>query len=303
MISTLQFLRPYWLLALLPAAAVWWGLWRRGDPRNMWSRHIAPHLLAHLMVKPAGGGGVRPLHVLALAWGLMILALAGPAWRPVPSPFAGNDAGVMVVLKVTPSMTATDVAPSRLERALQKLRDFVKAREGAPTGLVVYSGTSHLVMPMTRDADVLLFMTEGLEPAMMPEQGDALADALSRAETLLERSGLPGSTVLFADGVSEDQRRAAAAAALKHPVQMLSVFPGEAPEPSLAGLAKALGGKVTSLSIDDRDVTALARRAAGAFSMEGADGEGTQLKDDGYLLLPLLTLCVLMWARKGWVVR
>ena len=79
--------------------------------------------------------------------------------------------------KVTPSMTATDVVPSRLERSLQKLRDLLAARAGAPTGLIVYSGTSHLVMPPTRDTGILTFMTEGLEPGIMPAAGEALAGA------------------------------------------------------------------------------------------------------------------------------
>jgi Ca-activated chloride channel family protein len=295
--TSLTLLRPYWLLALLPAALLWWSLWRGTDPRGAWRQIIAPHLLDHLMVESGPRGRLRPIVVLAAVWALMVLALAGPAWRAVPSPFAEAGAGVVVVLRNTPSMLATDVAPTRLARSLQKLRDFLEAREGAPTGLIVYSGSSHLVMPMTTDSDVLLFMTEGLGPTMMPQEGDVLPQALRQAELMIQGSERPGSILLMADTTTSD----AASVELAVPLQVLGIAPAGATDPALQDFAKHHRASVEPLAADSSDVDRLARRSRGAL-VAAESTEGQRMQDEGFWLLPLIALGMMLWGRKGWVV-
>ena len=118
------------------------------------------------------------MHVLSVIWILAALALAGPAWDKEPAPFADDDAGLVVLLKVSGTMQATDVQPSRLARAKHKLRDLMQARKGLSTGLIAYSGSAHLVMPLTRDDRIVSAMVEDLTPELMPADGDALAEAL-----------------------------------------------------------------------------------------------------------------------------
>jgi Ca-activated chloride channel family protein len=77
---------------------------------------IAPHLLAPLVIRAGKTSLLRPEVMLLCALPLSILALAGPSWRQEPSPFAEDRAAAMVVLKIVPSMQASDLQPSRLER-------------------------------------------------------------------------------------------------------------------------------------------------------------------------------------------
>ena len=51
-----HFLRPLWLLALLPVVAVVLLVVRRQRPETEWGDVIAPNLLKHLLVEPAAGG-------------------------------------------------------------------------------------------------------------------------------------------------------------------------------------------------------------------------------------------------------
>ncbi|NUB16254.1 hypothetical protein GAY28_29230, partial [Azospirillum brasilense] len=46
-------------------------------------------------------------------------------------------------------------APARPERAREKMADLLALREGAPTGLIAYAGSAHLVLPPTPDASVV----------------------------------------------------------------------------------------------------------------------------------------------------
>ena len=299
----LHFLRPLWLWSLVPVVIIWWGLWRGQDRVESWKRAIDPHLLEHLLVGENQRRRVRPIHLLLGLWLLTVVAAAGPSWEREPSPFADDQAGLVVVLKTSTTMDATDVQPSRMERAKHKLSDLLERREGAATGLIVYSGSAHLVMPLTRDGRIINTMAAELSPALMPVDGDALGEALDLAATVLDRAGVPGSVLVIADAVSPSQEAAVEAAAPGLPVQFLSVMPPNAPVDSgLEQAARARGASVTQLSIDTTDVDALARRARSDFRAAPMDEGGERWKDGGYLLLPFIALLALAWARKGWVV-
>src|SRR5262249_62142463 len=92
----------------------------------------------------------------------------GRGWQQAASPFAQAARPGMFVLKVTPSMLGRDLAPTRLDRAREKMADLLKLREGVPTGLVAYAGSAHLVLPPTPDAAVIAAMAAALAPAGTP---------------------------------------------------------------------------------------------------------------------------------------
>jgi Ca-activated chloride channel family protein len=248
---------------------------------------------------------LRPIHLTLLLWFLGFVALAGPTWEREPSPFADDQAGLVVLLKASRTMNATDVQPSRLERSKHKLRDLLERREGAATGLIVYSGSAHLVMPLTRDSRIITAMAAEITPELMPQDGDALGEALDLASTVLERAGLPGSVLVIADAVSPSQAAAAASenAARDLTVQFLSVRPPNAPvDAGLQQVADAWRAVVTPLAIDQADVDRVARRAQSDFRAAAVAEGGERWRDAGYAVLPLIALLGLAWSRKGWVI-
>jgi Ca-activated chloride channel family protein len=200
-------------------------------------------------------------------------------------------------------MEGTDVQPSRLERSKHKLRDLLEVREGAATGLIVYSGSAHLVMPLTRDSRITTAMAAELSPALMPVDGDALNEALERAATLLDRAGVPGSVLVVADAVAPSQTQAVAEAAPDLPVQFLAVKPPNAPlDAGLQQAADARRASVTEMTIDRSDVERLARQAQSDFRAALMAGGGERWRDAGFYLVPVIALVALAWSRKGWVV-
>ena len=299
-----HFLRPFWLLAALPALAVWWGLWRQQDSVHYWQQVVDQHLLEHLIVGDSKHRGPRPIQLLLVVWMICAIALAGPAWRLEPSPFADDEAGLVVLMKVSGSMMATDVQPSRLERAKHKLRDLLEQRQGSSTGLIVYSGSAHLVMPLTRDDRIVSAMVEDLTPDLMPVDGDVLVAALQLAQQVLDMSGVPGSVLVIADNVSQSQVDALSSADSALPVQFLSVQSQSAPVDSgLQSAASRLNASVVELTPDPADVERLARRAQSRLKAVSATGDGARWQDAGYPLLPFIAVIALMWSRRGWLVR
>ena len=161
----LHLLRPMWLWGLVPAVLIWFGLWRLQNRITAWKKLIDPHLLEHLLVGARRRPRLRPIHLTLVLWILCVVALAGPTWEREPSPFADDTAGLVVLLKASTTMEATDVQPSRLERAKHKLTDLLEQRDSAATGLIAYSGSAHLVMPLTRDRRIVTTVASEISTA------------------------------------------------------------------------------------------------------------------------------------------
>ncbi len=290
-------LRPLWLLALIPVAAIFAMLLWRQNPRAQWGGVIAPHLLQHLIVQPGQGRGVSPLYLVTAGLVLGIVALSGPTWRRELPPFVEDKAPLMIVLALSTSMDQADVAPTRLERAKQKIKDLLGARAGARSGLIAYAGTAHLVMPLTDDSSVIEPFLAALATGLMPGDGKNVTSAVSLATQFLAAEPVAGTILVVADDLDEAAIRQAAG---RNGVAMLKV----APAPS--GEAMGLGSEIVRVSVDGSDIQAIERRIETRFQAAQGDAFGMQWRDEGYwLLLPLALLC-LLWFRRGttvaWVV-
>jgi len=298
-------LRPWALLAIPAGFLIWLALRRADDTTNRWRRVIDPVLLKALTLKGERSGRLSPADIMLAAWIVAALAVSGPTWRREPPPFADAEPPAMIVLRVTPSMMNSDLQPSRLERARQKISDLLDLREGAATGLIAYSGSAHLVLPPTSDKSVLMTMVSALSPEIMPQQGDRAVAAVDLAAGALAGGKTGGAVLLIADTVAPDQAGALAQDALKDrpPVTLLAMATAERVEadPSLAAFAKALGARLVETTPDQSDVRTVAARLQGSAWSGEIAGEGARWRDEGYWLTPLVALISLGWFRRGWV--
>ncbi|MFT5697943.1 MAG: Ca-activated chloride channel family protein [Desulforhopalus sp.] len=297
-------LRPYWLLAIIPIVLIWFQYRKLRLAETRFRKLIDPHLLEHLLVGEVVKKRVTPLNVLLVVLVFAAIALSGPTYRQEASPFAGDDAGLMVLMKLSKSMSSKDLQPSRLERAKQKLWDLLEQRRGKSTGLIVYSGSSHLVMPLTSDAKVITTMIEDLTPELMPKEGDDLAGAITLGERMIGQSGKPGSILIMADSVASSQLSLLEKMESAISFQIFSFNPPSSGiDPVLLKSAEVLRSRPVEVSLDSSDVELLARRAGNSLTQITDSEKSERWRDDGYWLLPLIACCFLLWSRKGWVVR
>ncbi len=294
--SEFHFLRPLWLLALLPTLLVWFLAWRKTATLGTLAKVVDPHLLKHLLVDDESVRGFRPIHMLGIIWLVSLLALAGPSWQGEPSPFADEQAGLFVLLRVSQTMLASDLQPTRLERARHKLTDLLELRESSATGLIAYNGSAHLVMPLTRDGRILSTMAESLSPEIMPRQGDALSEALMLAQSHFDRAQMPGSVLIITDEIIDSRE-----VETDLPIQILAIHsPGSALPAGIDAQSKRLGASISSFSFDGSDVEQINRRARSQFSYSQSLSDSQRWQDSGYTLLPVIALLSLAFFRKGW---
>ncbi|GAL12118.1 TPR domain protein in aerotolerance operon [Vibrio astriarenae] len=154
LLTQFHFLRPEWLWALLPIFLLVAYRFRMST-QPKWIDILPTHLREALTIGEQGWKRQLPLKLLALLMSLATIIAAGPTWQREPSPFGEDKAALVIVLDVSESMLETDVAPSRLMRAKQKIRDLLAIRGGGRNALVVYAGSAHLTMPLTQDIAVV----------------------------------------------------------------------------------------------------------------------------------------------------
>ncbi|TNF63250.1 MAG: VWA domain-containing protein [Rhodobacteraceae bacterium] len=296
-LDAFHFLRPLWLGALLPVVWMWWRIRSRAMHRAAAPKGLAPHLTAALTIgATAARFRLLPIDGIAMALALLATGAAGPTWSRDPDPFAAQSAPLVVVLKVSPSMESPDIAPSRLERSKQKIRDLLELRDGARTALVAYAGTAHLVVPMTEDPGVMLPYLEGLEPRIMPEGGNRITDALALAEDLLAREDAPGAILVVTDAIDPGQT---ADLATQHPVSVLAMVPEDQ-----AG-AMVAGPEVTVLTPtpDMADVVRIDRMLDAAHARALMANSAQPWRDRGVWLAWPAAFLLLIWFRRGWTMQ
>ncbi len=201
-VDGLVFLRPWWLLGVLPVVvlAVLWA--RRRMAASHWESSIEPALLRVLLEPGSRGGYRRAAWLVAAALAIATLGLAGPAWQKLPQPVEEKRDALVIVLDLSLSMFAEDVRPSRLVRARQKITDVLRLRREGYTALVAYAGDAHTVAPLTDDVRTIENLLASLSPEMMPVLGSNLAGALEITRELFENARvIQGRVLLVTDGI------------------------------------------------------------------------------------------------------
>ena len=303
-----HFIRPLWLLMFLPLAAIVYLRWDRED-KSALSQMLPPHLKEALTVGDTGWKKQLPLKILAIVISFIIVICAGPTWQREPSPFGEDKAPLVIVLDSSESMLQKDVAPSRLERAKQKIRDLLKLRSGGGTGLIVYAGSAHLAMPLTQDSEVFTPFLSAIEPAIMPREGKFARNAIPLIEQQLSASETIGSVLLISDSVNQDDERAFEAYFSGNQHQLLVLAMGDSDKSSdipmdyaaLKSLASKSNGDITSVSIDNSDIQWLDRQVT--RHMQLSNDLAMPWQDMGYYLIFPVALIMLLWFRRGWLIQ
>ena len=165
--ETFHFLRPLWLLAVVPASLLIALAWRREKTGNSWRTLVDPHLLRHLVVQESHGRHRWPLYVAALAWLTASVALAGPTWEKTSIPGETGRTPTVLALDMATSMDDTDLSPSRLARARYEIFDLLEANADQQNALIVFAEEHFVAVPLTEDIQVIEEMVPLLSTDLM----------------------------------------------------------------------------------------------------------------------------------------
>ena len=324
----LHFLRPEAFYAFVPLLLfVVLYLTSKATSRS-WKAVCDDRLLPYILTAGGKKSGMLPMVLIMLASSLSIIALAGPVWEKLPQPVFREESALVIALDLSKSMHATDIKPSRIERAKLKVLDLIKARKGGQTALVVYAATAFTVTPLTDDDNTIANLVPSLEPELMPAQGSDISSALKLAAELLQQSGIKhGDVLVVTDGMPNSASGAIDALTDSgHRLSIMGIGTLEGSPVPLSGgfltdasgaivisrlepaqLQKAAlqgGGMFVSMQADDSDIEKLADLFASKrikTETEDTELEADIWQEEGPWLLLLVLPLVALWPRRGWL--
>ncbi len=139
--------------------------------------------------------GARVLAIIAL-----ILALARPQLRNDEELTNGEGIDIVLCLDISGSMLAQDFSPNRMEAAKKVASDFIDGRPTDRIGLVIFSGESFTMSPLTTDRSVLKNQLFSVESGLLEDGtaiGSGLATSVERLRSSQSRSKV---IILLTDG-------------------------------------------------------------------------------------------------------
>lgn len=213
----LTLLEPWRLVLLvLPVGLVVFALVDAGRKPSRRMRFSSLELFDGLAVRPSVLKQVVPLVLVVLALSAGSIAAARPAYEETDK---SEKAVVVLAIDVSLSMSATDVAPSRIEVAKKSAIRFV---DNAPTdtliGVVAFDSAAQQIISATDNRDAVRRVISRLEPGTGTAIGEAIFASLDTITTAADAGDVEkavGTIILLSDGTTTTGRpdnEAAAAA-------------------------------------------------------------------------------------------
>lgn len=301
-----HFIRPFWLLALIPWLFLAWYLLRQTPKLSAWSKVCDSHLLPYLLQTKSYPRRVFPLFMLLSSALLMIVSLTGPSWVRMPVPTYQKIQARVLVLDMSAAMLAKDLLPDNLSRAKFKLHDLLQHKDVGQFALVVYAGEPFVASPLTDDGQTIDALLSSLTADVMPVAGQQLASALQEARKLINQAGFQQGQILVLTASAPKDDDIEMAKDLAHTGVDTSIMPVIAHDAALSPLfgefAKAGQGSVISFSdtSSDLDQWLTATFSSNNYA-ENMQNEIPEWRDEGpWFLIPAL-LFLLPAFRRGWV--
>lgn len=196
------FAKPYLLFLLIliiPLVAWYVWKWRKSDP-SVGVSTVAPILSFGTPFKVWLMHVAFALQVVAVA--AIIVALARPQTHDSQRSSSVEGTDIVLALDISSSMLANDLQPNRIQAAKEVASKFVSRRDHDNIGLVVFSGESLSLMPLTTDRASVINAIAAAQTGALNDGtaiGDGIASAINR---LISGQAKSKSIILLTDGTN-----------------------------------------------------------------------------------------------------
>ncbi len=170
------------------------------------------------------------LLLLELAIVLGLVAIAGPQFGEQVEIIVPRGSDLYVMIDVSRSMLADDVAPTRLGRAKADVSALVNRLQGERVGLIAFAGQAVVKCLLTVDYDSFRRALEELDPNSAPRGGTAIGDAIRKGLEVFQANGDRDQAILLiTDGDDQESYPLEAASiAAERQVTVFTVGLGDA---------------------------------------------------------------------------
>ena len=132
----------------------------------------------------------------------IIATLMHPSWNKQEETVVQEGRDLFIAFDISASMLATDLSPNRLEFAKSKIRTLVNALPSERIGLILFSGSSFIQCPLTRDRNAFFMYLNQVDSSTIASGSTALDTAIEQALVAFNQIGSQKNKllVIFTDG-------------------------------------------------------------------------------------------------------
>ena len=179
---------------------------------------------------------LRHLYVL-----LILIAILGPSFGAMKKEIRTTGKDLYIAVDLSQSMNATDVQPSRLEKAKHEVQRLISQFNSDRIGLMIFSDDAFIQSPLTYDQNALQLYTHTLSTRLLPHSGTDYGPVLQLTLDKLRQEDGPETAeqkarvlVLISDGEDFGDDVEALAAQLRE--QNIRVY--------TLGIGTTVGGRI-----------------------------------------------------------
>jgi len=276
--GALEYIHGMWVVVAVGLFVMWSA--RRGRALMERFAHVEmlQRMLGHVSMKRKAWKRV----LIVGGLGLLVVALMQPKWGYTWEQIVRRGVDVIVAVDVSRSMLATDMKPSRLERARRSVLDLINIMEGDRVGLIAFAGGAYVLCPLTLDYGACKMFVDELEPQIVSRGGTRIGDAIRKAISSFEgQEKKHRALIVITDGEDhESDPVGAAEEAAKHGIRIFCVGIGSK-EGSPIQVQDAegrmtylrdRGGNVVLSKLDEETLKRIAYVTGGAYVRATAAG-------------------------------
>ena len=138
---------------------------------------------------------------------ILVFSIAGLKTGTTVKPVERKGVDIVFCVDVSASMNAQDVKPSRIDKVKFEISKVINSLEGDRLGIVVFSGSNFLYLPLTMDYDAAKLFVKSIDTDMISSKGTAIGQAIETSIIAFDKDSEQQKMIfLFSDGEDHSSR-------------------------------------------------------------------------------------------------
>ena len=138
---------------------------------------------------------------------ILVFSIAGLKTGTTVKPVERKGVDIVFCVDVSASMNAQDVKPSRIDKVKFEISKVINSLKGDRLGIVVFSGSNFLYLPLTMDYDAAKLFVKSIDTDMISSKGTAIGQAIETSIVAFDKDSEQQKMIfLFSDGEDHSSR-------------------------------------------------------------------------------------------------
>jgi Ca-activated chloride channel family protein len=193
-----------------------------------------------------------------VAYASLVIGIANPQIGTKMEEAKRNGSDLMILLDVSNSMLAGDLAPNRLENAKRAISQLIDNLHNDRIGIIIFAGEAYVQLPITTDYSAAKLFLNNITTDIVPTQGTAIGAAIDIGmKSFNFVNGTSKAMILMTDGENHEDDAVTAAKNARTKDVAIHVIGVGSPEGAPVPVYK--NGKPVSFHTDEAGKTVVSK--------------------------------------------